>query len=160
ALHRGGEHAGALHPDDVLLDAEGGVRPLRRAAAEGLRERAAAYLAPEAARQEAPSTAADVYSLGAVLFELLTGKPPFQAATPGALRVKHAIEPPPDPRAAQPALTEEVAGALRAALAKDPARRPAPAELAAALRAAAEASPMLAAPSPIAASGAPALAVP
>ena len=47
------------------------------------------YLPPEVAQGQAPSAAGDVYSLGIILFEMLSGQPPFQADTPFAIAVKH-----------------------------------------------------------------------
>lgn len=76
----------------------------------------AAYLAPEQATGESAGPAADVYSLGAVLYELLAGRPPFEDETLDALLLRHQAGPaaPPRPleRDVPPALEEVVMRAL------------------------------------------------
>ena len=93
------------------------------------------YIAPEQIQAaDRVDGRADIYSLGATAYELLTGKPPFRESTPLALVMAHLRQPPPDPRTFDPALPEPVAKALLRALAKAPDDRFARAgELAAAL---------------------------
>lgn len=80
----------------------------------------------------------DIYALGIVTYEMLTGHPPFRAETPVACILKHVAEPPPPVRAARPDLPPGVETALARALEKDRARRyPTVAEFAAAVREAA-----------------------
>jgi serine/threonine protein kinase len=83
------------------------------------------YMAPEQIRSDAISGATDVYALGCVLFECLSGQAPF-ADRPG-MRVlwAHLQDEPPDPAAARPGLPRAMARALLRALEKDPAARPA-----------------------------------
>lgn len=131
------------------------------------------YLAPERAVGHAATPAADVYALGCVLHELLSGRPPFQADTPAALLYQHVHETPGTPHPpfpAPPVPTALAEYALRL-LAKDPAERPTAAEAAAWLAAWAADAPLplpplrtpagLSAPSSpaTAATGAPAQAV-
>ncbi|MCA9688768.1 MAG: protein kinase [Myxococcales bacterium] len=62
----------------------------------------AAYIAPEQARAEPLDGRADIYALGVLLFEMLTGRPPFQAASFMAIVSQHLSEAPPRPRAIAP----------------------------------------------------------
>jgi hypothetical protein len=94
-----------------------------------------AYVAPEQGRGLPVDRRADIYSLGIVLYEMVTGRVPFEAETPMAVVVKHITEPLPLPRAANPALPEPVERVILKALAKNPEDRYETAgKLAAALR--------------------------
>ena len=81
------------------------------------------YIAPEQARGEEPGPAADLYSLGVVLFEMLTGRLPFLSDDTAVLVDAHRSQPPPDPRLLRPGLEEGAAAITLRLLEKDPARR-------------------------------------
>jgi serine/threonine-protein kinase len=82
------------------------------------------YIAPEQIRDAREVDGrADVYSLGVMAYQMLTGRLPFEASNPGALLMAHLQQPPPDPRKARPDLPEEVAYALTKAMEKEPAMR-------------------------------------
>ncbi|MBI4759430.1 MAG: serine/threonine protein kinase [Chloroflexi bacterium] len=83
----------------------------------------AEYLSPEAAEGVAVDSRSDVYSLGVVLFEMLTGRVPFQADTPYRVVLAHMTEPPPSPRTLVPDLPMEVEEVVLKALAKKPQDR-------------------------------------
>ncbi len=82
------------------------------------------YIAPEQI-QAIPEIdgRADVYSLGAMAFEMLTGQPPFRYNQPGALLMAHLLEPPPDANALLSGIPEPTARAMQRAMAKAPAER-------------------------------------
>jgi eukaryotic-like serine/threonine-protein kinase len=83
-----------------------------------------AYMSPEqAAGDRDIAGASDVYSLGCVLYEMLTGAPPFQADNARSTIARHIAEPPPRVRVLRPEVPAAVEGALLRALAKDPAER-------------------------------------
>lgn len=84
------------------------------------------YMAPEQWRPDLTvDHRVDVYALGAVLYEMLTGAPPFTGGSLEEIRDAHLTAPPPDPRAAVPGIPAYVADAVRSAMAKDPQDRPA-----------------------------------
>lgn len=86
------------------------------------------YMAPEVLRGDPPTAAADIYALGVVVFELLTGGPPFAGDT-GAVMHAHLNTAVPSIRERRPDLPEAIDRVIEWALAKDPWRRPARAGL-------------------------------
>ena len=85
----------------------------------------AAYLAPEQALGEEVTAAADIYSLGCVLYELLTGRTPYVFETLPELVVKHREEAIPPLRELRPEVPERLEAAVMHALARNPEYRPA-----------------------------------
>ena len=94
------------------------------------------YMAPEQIRAEELTGACDVYALGCVMYECLTGKPPFADRQGMRVLWAHLQDDPPDPAVVRSDLSPELRQTMLAALAKDPAERPQSAgEFAAQLRA-------------------------
>jgi serine/threonine-protein kinase len=128
-VHRDVKPANLLvREDDVLKIADFGIAraaELTRLTQHGTVLGTAAYLAPEQAEGEEVTAAADLYSLGAVLYEVLTGRPPYEFdSLPEliALQTSGAITP---VRDLEPSVPEPVEAAVMHALARDPRFRPA-----------------------------------
>ncbi len=146
AAHRAGVTHRDIKPENIMLD-EGGRVVLTdfgiassgqhddRVTTEGAVVGTVDYMAPERAIGQPGGPPADVYSLGLVVYEMLTGRTPFRGGNPVAVALAHMSEPPPPPSRyadVPPALEALV---LRA-LAKEPARRyPSAQEFLAALQA-------------------------
>jgi Flp pilus assembly protein TadD len=82
------------------------------------------YMSPEqASADSAVDGRSDVYALGCVIYELLTGEPPFRGRTPQAIIARHRSEPPPSLRVVRPSVPSAVESAVQKALAKIPADR-------------------------------------
>jgi WD40 repeat protein len=165
ALARAVQHAhekGVVHrdikPSNVLLTADGtpkvcdfGVARLAAATDErtrtGVIVGTAEYMAPEQTDASAVGPAADVYALGVVLYALVVGRPPFQAASPLETLVQVRVLAPVPPRRLQPGCPRDLETICLKCLEKDPRRRYATAgELADDLRRFLDGRPTLARP--------------
>jgi hypothetical protein len=153
-----------VKPGNVMLDREGRVKVMdfgiARAAADdtltqtGLVLGTASYFSPEQAQGLPVDARSDIYSLGCVLYELLTGRPPFVADTPVTIAYKHVNEEPRPPSEMEPSVPPALDAAVMRALAKDPTDRfPTAAAFRSAIEPAAASAAEGAATEPIAAAG-------
>jgi serine/threonine-protein kinase len=83
----------------------------------------AQYLSPEQAQGQPVSPRSDLYSIGVMLYELLTGRVPFDAESPVTIALKHVSEPPVPPAELNPAIPPALEAVVLRALEKDPSRR-------------------------------------
>ncbi|MFT3699248.1 MAG: serine/threonine-protein kinase [Kofleriaceae bacterium] len=81
------------------------------------------YMAPEQIRSQPLDRRTDVYAMGVLMYETITGVRPFAAAATFDMLVQHLERPPASPRERVPALSRAIEGAILRALEKDPARR-------------------------------------
>lgn len=81
------------------------------------------YMSPEQCMGKQVSFSADVYALGVVLFELITGQKPFTAETPLSVSIKHVTEPFPHPRSINKKIPKFVESVILKAVQKDPQKR-------------------------------------
>ncbi|MFI7402474.1 protein kinase [Streptomyces sp. NPDC049541] len=136
AAHRQGVIHRDIKPANVMLTADRTVKITDFGIARFTDENAgtatatgkilgtADYLAPERALGRSAQPASDVYSLGCVLYELLTGRPPFSGTTSLAVVQQHVDTAPPPPHRLSAAIPLPLSDYVLRLLAKDPARRP------------------------------------
>jgi serine/threonine-protein kinase len=121
-----------LKPHNVLVDAEGRAMVadfgIARAGQSEITQTGsvmgtAQYLSPEQAQGLDVTPASDIYSIGVMLYEALTGRVPFEAESAVAVALKQVSEPPVPPSRLNPRLTPALDAVVLKALAKEPANR-------------------------------------
>jgi serine/threonine-protein kinase len=135
--HRRGVIHRDLKPHNVIVDDNDHVKVtdfgIARAGASDMTETGsimgtAQYLSPEQAQGHAVSAPSDLYSIGIVLYEMLTGRVPFDGESPVSIALKHVSEAPVPPSQINPEIPPALEQVVMWALNKDPADRPADAD--------------------------------
>jgi serine/threonine-protein kinase len=130
--HRHGVVHRDIKPHNVIVDDEGRAKVtdfgIARAGASDMTETGsimgtAQYLSPEQAQGHPVDERADLYSIGIVLYELLTGSPPFDAESPVTIALKQVSEEPVPPMQLNPAVSPALDAVVMRAVRKDPASR-------------------------------------
>lgn len=121
-----------LKPMNVLIDREGRIRVtdfgIARAGSSEITRTGSVmgtpqYISPEQAQGMEVTAAADIYSVGIILFEMLTGRVPFEGDNTVAIAMKQVAEEPPAPSSINPNVSPALDAVVLRALAKDPAQR-------------------------------------
>ncbi|MFI0464942.1 Stk1 family PASTA domain-containing Ser/Thr kinase [Saccharopolyspora sp. 5N102] len=133
--HRHGIVHRDVKPANIMITRGGAVKVMDFGIARALADGQAAvtqtaavigtaqYLSPEQARGEAVDARSDVYASGCVLFELLTGEPPFTGDSPVAVAYQHVREEPRKPSDVNPTTPASLDAVVLKALSKNPANR-------------------------------------
>src|SRR3712207_3949302 len=130
--HRRGVVHRDIKPHNVIVDDEGRAKVtdfgIARAGASDMTQTGsimgtAQYLSPEQAQGQAVTPRSDLYSIGVILYELLTGRVPFTGDSAVTIALKQVSEPPLPPRQLVPSIPPELEAIVLRALEKDPARR-------------------------------------
>ena len=132
--HRMGVIHRDVKPGNVLIDAQGDtyltdfglarmMEATQQLTASGVGVGTPAYMSPEQGQGIKVDHRSDIYSLGVVLYEMVTGHVPYEAETPMGVVLKHISDPLPLPRKVAPNVPEAVEKVILRALAKDPAHR-------------------------------------
>jgi serine/threonine protein kinase len=130
-------HLGIIHrdlkPQNIMIDSEGNTRIMdfgiaRFLEGEGMTTQGVMigtpdYMAPEQAELEDVDQRSDIYAVGIILFEMVTGKVPFEGKTPLSIAMKHKTQTPPDPRNLNPQVTEDLSRVILKCLEKEKKQR-------------------------------------
>jgi eukaryotic-like serine/threonine-protein kinase len=133
--HRNGIVHRDVKPGNVMITPQGTVKVMDFGIARAVSDSAATmtstaavigtaqYLSPEQARGEGVDARSDVYSMGCLLYELVTGAPPFSGDSPVAVAYQHVREDPRLPSSINPEVPPELDAILLKAMSKNPANR-------------------------------------
>jgi serine/threonine protein kinase/tetratricopeptide (TPR) repeat protein len=139
AAHKKGVIHRDLKPQNIMIDKKGNAYVMDFGIARSLEAEEVtkpgviigtpAYISPEQAEGKTADTRSDIYSLGCIMYEMLTGKPPFEADTSAALIHKHVAEAPRSPSSINPQISKELDKIILTCLEKNPDSRYSSAEV-------------------------------
>ncbi|MGA2434309.1 MAG: serine/threonine-protein kinase [Bryobacteraceae bacterium] len=124
-----------LKPENVMVDAEDRIKLIDFGIAGNVGSRRLTfaklsqvmgspdYISPEQVRGKRGDARSDIYALGVILYEMLTGQTPFQGSNPFAIMNERLLNPPIPPREANPEISPELQEILYRALERDPGNR-------------------------------------
>lgn len=131
--HRLGVIHRDLKPQNIMIDRDGDVKIMDFGIARSLQAKGITgagvmigtpeYMSPEQAEGKEADERADIYALGIILFEMLTGRVPFEGETPLSVALKHKTEVPPDPRKINTQVPDDLARLILRCLEKEKGKR-------------------------------------
>ncbi|NIN92857.1 tetratricopeptide repeat protein [bacterium] len=131
--HRLGVIHRDLNPQNIMIDKEGNARIMDFGIARTLKAKGITgagvmvgtpeYMSPEQVESKEVDQRSDIYSLGVILYEMVTGRVPFEGETPLSVAVKHKTEAPPDPRRINTQIPENLSRLILNCLEKDKEKR-------------------------------------
>jgi serine/threonine protein kinase/Tfp pilus assembly protein PilF len=131
--HRIGVVHRDLKPQNIMIDKDWNARIMDFGLARSLKTREITeagmimgtpdYMSPEQVEGKRIDRRSDLYSLGAILFEMLTGRVPFKAKTAIGVAIKHKTEPPPNPRDLNKQISEDLSSVILICMEKNKEKR-------------------------------------
>ncbi len=122
-----------LKPQNIMIDKEGNARIMDFGIARSLKAKGITaagvligtpeYMSPEQVEGKEVDHRSDIYSLGVILYEMLTGKLPFEGDTPFSIAFKHKSEAPPDPKEVNDQIPEDLSLVILKCMEKNKERR-------------------------------------